>query len=788
MTGSSDERRDSRRKKSARLATLIGLVLAVAASATVVGAGNVTRQTALPVDVHNTTSFWTRAAKPVATPGRTVAVHAARFRSLTLDTAALSSVLALAPAENTLRAETSPLVVSLPAPNGKFQLFALHESSVMAPGLAARHPGIKTYSGLGLTDQAATIHADLTPLGFHASVRSANGAWYIDPFYVGRAPAPYASYYARYAKNTDGVFVEREPVSGLRVRETESPEIGEQLRTYRLALITDPGYSDYFGGPPNVTPAKVALMNRVDQVYEDDMSIRLQLIANNDLLNLDTWGQATAPNGPCGAAACFTQAQVTGCSSTSRARYVIGQIIGASNYDIGHLALGQPGGGVANLGVVGRSNKAGGCTGVPTPVGDLYAIDYVAHEMGHQFGGNHTFNGNQLNCSGGNRNGPTSVEPGSGQSIMAYAGICLTDDEQPHSDGYFSERSQQEINAYVSSSQSPINEVQTVSLRHFGGGNETQVVTFGPGYAKTASITPLSLTINAAPSATSRGGAQETGTTVTIATSSAHTLQVGDTMTVAGVAEPGYNGTFTVTAVPSTRSFQYTNSVSGLPVSGGGTATPAIPGASSSGTTATIHTSTPHGRSVGDVVVISGVGVGGYNGTFTVTAVPSPTTFQYTIASQQANSGGGSSTYFSPFKVRIGGNDSVLIGGTGLPYTAANLTTAINGITGFAGTVNVTSATATGFNLAYSGASAGVDVPNIELVELNCGCFASVQETNHGGALDSFRLNYDGNVSAPIVNGTNYTAAGVQAALLPSTSPASRSPTAARSARSTTRC
>ena len=94
--------------------------------------------------------------------------------------------------------------------------------------------------------------------------------------------------------------------------------------------------------------------------------------------------------------------------------------------------------------------------------------------------------------------------------------------------------------------------------------------------------------------------------------------------------------------------------------------------------------------------------------------------------------------------MRIGGNDSVLIGGTGLPYTAANLTTAINGIAGFAGTVTVTSAAATGFSLAYSGASAGVDVPNIELVELNCGCFASVQETNHGGP-GSFRLNYGGN-------------------------------------------
>ena len=121
---------------------------------------------------------------------------------------------------------------------------------------------------------------------------------------------------------------------------------------------------------------------------------------------------------------------------------------------------------------------------------------------------------------------------------MAYAGICLTDDEQPHSDGYFSQRSQQEINAYVSSSQSPINEVQTVSLRHFGGGNETQVVTFGPGYAKTASITPLSLTINAAPSATSRGGAAGDRDDGHDRHRLAHTLQVGDTVTVAGVGSP----------------------------------------------------------------------------------------------------------------------------------------------------------------------------------------------------------------------------------------------------------
>ncbi len=71
----------------------------------------------------------------------------------------------------------------------------------MAPGLAARHPGIHTYSGRGVSDPSATLHADLTPLGFHASVRSAKGDWYVDPYFVQRHPDVYASYYTREAKS-----------------------------------------------------------------------------------------------------------------------------------------------------------------------------------------------------------------------------------------------------------------------------------------------------------------------------------------------------------------------------------------------------------------------------------------------------------------------------------------------------------------------------------------------------------------------------------------------------------
>jgi hypothetical protein len=149
--------------------------------------------------------------------------------------------------------------------------------------------------------------------------------------------------------------------------------------------------------------------------------------------------------------------------------------------------------------------------------------------------------------------------------------------------------------------------------------------------------------------------------------------------------------------------------------------------------------------------------------------VASPRTFQYTAAkSGLANSGGGSATFFSPFQVRIGGNDSAVIGGSGLAYNATNIQTAINAIAGFAGTVTVTGAASTGFSITYGGASAGLDVPSIELINLGCdGCFASVEETNHGGAFDSFTLNYNGVDSALITNGVNYTSAGIQAALLP---------------------
>jgi hypothetical protein len=245
--------------------------------------------------------------------------------------------------------------------------------------------------------------------------------------------------------------------------------VGTQLRTYRLAMVSDPAYAN-FHGAANVTAAKVTLMNRVNQVYEDDLSIRMVLINATDALNLNTTAQATGTNGPCGGAACFTAAQVASCSSggLTANRTVAGLLAGAGNFDVGHLALGGNGGGIAGLGVVGLDGKARGCTGISPPTGDVWAIDFVAHELGHQYAGNHTFNGTQGNCSGGNRNAANSVEPGSGSSVMAYAGICGTDNIQANSDPYFSQRSFDEIFNHVNAAEQTLNELQQAALRSFG--------------------------------------------------------------------------------------------------------------------------------------------------------------------------------------------------------------------------------------------------------------------------------------------------------------------------------
>jgi hypothetical protein len=387
-------------------------------------------------------AIWSDVAPSTIAPAQDRPIVPERFRALAADMDALRAQLAAVPHEDLVGPEGAA-IIDLPMPDGSFERFAVLETALLAPELGAQYPEIRTYTGRGIDDPAATLRLDITPAGFHGFILCERGTIFIDPFQRGD-DRHYQSYYKRdylADKSLGGCTVIDEDGMGEEIRRLMGIYGGErsgtQLRTYRAAVAATGEYTTYHGGSVAAGLAAVTTsMNRVTGVYEREVSVRMQLVANNNLIIYTNGGTDPYTNNNGGTMLGQNQANLDA-------------VIGTANYDIGHV-FSTGGGGIAGLGVVCRvGQKARGVTGLPTPIGDAFDIDYVAHEMGHQYGANHSFNGNAGACAGGNRNAATAYEPGSGSTIMAYAGICGSQNLQTHSDDYFHWISIQEIVNYT---------------------------------------------------------------------------------------------------------------------------------------------------------------------------------------------------------------------------------------------------------------------------------------------------------------------------------------------------
>jgi Metallo-peptidase family M12B Reprolysin-like/Secretion system C-terminal sorting domain/Bacterial Ig domain len=383
-------------------------------------------------------TIWKNVNEPTSVQGKRYFIPQ-KYRVVQLDLTQLKTTLSRAPMEFTSAARNSDVVIELPMPDNTTQKFSVVESPIMEEGLAKQYPDIKTYAGTSLSNARTTIRFDVTPKGFHAMVLSPEGSYFVDPYSNGTT-----EFYISYAKKDHistrdfTCHVEDSGLPTIEVPEkkkengqTPSPldfsssdvtgnRIGDcVLRTYRLALAATGEYTTFHGGTvAGALAAQVTSMNRINGVFIQDFAVKMLIVANNNLIIYTN--SATDP---------YTNNN--GSTMLSENQTNLNAVIGTANYDIGHV-FSTGGGGVAYLNSPCSSFKAGGVTGSGSPVGDDFDIDYVAHEMGHQFGGNHSYN----NSCSNNRNAGTAFEPGSGTTIMSYAGICAPN-IAAHSDAYF---------------------------------------------------------------------------------------------------------------------------------------------------------------------------------------------------------------------------------------------------------------------------------------------------------------------------------------------------------------
>ena len=391
-----------------------------------------------------TGSLWTIASKRSSSEvvGNKISITSPKLYELNID--GLKAALKNAPLK--LKAdEKSELIITFPSANGMMENFKVSEKSNFDPILAAKYPEIKSYVGQSLENPTNLIYFSVSPLGLSSmEINSDDSAVFIEPY---TKDATSYVVYKRSDKKDDLTKFECSTIEDVKNQigsnSTARPNADDALlRTFRLALSCTGEYAVYFGGSKaQALAAMNATMTRVNGVFEKDFSARMVLIANNDAIIY-----TNASTDPYSAASSMSQ-------WNSQLQTTLTNVIGEANYDVGHV-FGATGGG-GNAGCIGcicvNGSKGSGYTspGDGIPSGDNFDIDYVAHELGHQFGGNHTF-------THSNEGTGVQMEPGSGSTIMGYAGITSVD-VQPHSDAIFHAVTIQQITNNIKSKTCSVN-------------------------------------------------------------------------------------------------------------------------------------------------------------------------------------------------------------------------------------------------------------------------------------------------------------------------------------------
>ncbi len=339
-------------------------------------------------------------------------------------------------------------IINIPGENGDIESFNIFEAPVFSAELAGKYPDIKSYVGYSIKDPTTRLRMSVSPLGVQTMIS------YVGKPTVFMEPSVRNSnQYIVYSNRSKDNFHHKFECSTIdelnktlnKNSSTSKTTINEggannkTLQKFRIAISVTGEYTDYFGGTVAGALAGInATLNRVNEIFETDMAITFELVDANPLIYIDA---TTDP---------YSDAEVgTDEDNFNNAngwnvqlQTTLTNVIGESAYDIGHLFGASGGGGNAGcIGCVCVNGSKGSAYTSPAdaiPEGDTFDLNFVAHEIGHQMGANHTW-------SYENEGSGVQSEPGSGTTIMAYAGVAKADDVQLDSDPYFHYQSIKQI-------------------------------------------------------------------------------------------------------------------------------------------------------------------------------------------------------------------------------------------------------------------------------------------------------------------------------------------------------
>ncbi|MBL6445437.1 T9SS type A sorting domain-containing protein [Fulvivirga sp. 29W222] len=384
-------------------------------------------------------SFWKESKAVSSNKVNRKLNNANAYKALVLDFQGLKQALSLTGMRGSASSRNTQ-VIHFPNADGKMEKFSIVEAPTLHPDLAKKYPGIKSYAGQGMDNPTSTIRFSISnQRGFHGLLMTAKGMEYIDP--ISSDNSTYAIYKRKSMNRDEKDFqciMDDHMATTTKSKGVTTLKTNDQkLRKYRLALSCSAEYGNIFAGSgtdvekkANILAQMNITMTRVNGIYERDLAITMELVPNNDEIiyfgdiDADPWS----------------------IEWNSKTQQTIDAVIGDANYDIGHNFNTTGGGNAGCIGCVCISGEKGsGYTGKSDPTGDPFDVDYVAHEMGHQFGGYHTMN----TCSRSG-SGFSEVEPASGSTIMGYAGICPVN-IQNNSDAYFGYVNIRDISANIQS-------------------------------------------------------------------------------------------------------------------------------------------------------------------------------------------------------------------------------------------------------------------------------------------------------------------------------------------------